>query len=327
MTLLAGDIGGTKTRLALFQTQDGRLQTLAEAEYPSADYADLDSIVVDFLRSRGDSPSAAAFGVAGPVAGRICRTTNLPWLVDAQRIEQVAGIPEAHLLNDLEATAWGLSAIPQEGLHSLQEGAPGARGNRAVIAAGTGLGQAGLFWDGHAHRPFATEGGHADFAPVSEEEFRLYRFLSKEHGHVSWERLVCGPGLVNIHRFLCADRLTPPPDWLAHEIAHADGAAAIARAADHGDAISLSTMDCFVRLYGREAGNVALKQMARGGLYIGGGIAPKILERLKTPAFLDAFLDKGRMRPLLEAMPVRVVLDDKAALYGPAMFLTARGGV
>ena len=197
---------------------------------------------------------------------------------------------------------------------------PNASGNAAVIAAGTGLGEAGLFWDGQQHHPFATEGGHVSFSPGDELEIALLRYLQQWHRHVSWERVVSGMGLLSLHEFLRSYRLTAAPQWLIEEMKNGDMAAAITNAALSGrDEICAETLDWFVRLYGAEAGNLALKVMSRGGLYLGGGIAPKILPLLQGGAFLEAFLNKGRMSPLLEAMPVKVILNDRAALLGAAL--------
>jgi glucokinase len=317
--VLSGDIGGTKTRLAIIAVEGTHLRTEREQSYPSRDYATFDELLGEFLDNL-DIPVRAAFGIAGPVQGRVAQTTNLPWRIEAEALERQFGFERCLLLNDLEATASGLAALGTDDLFTLHTGAPDASGNAAVIAAGTGLGEAGLFWDGQGYRPFATEGGHTSFSPSSETEIALLRHLQQRHGHVSWERIVSGPGLVSLHEFLCVHCKAPFPDWLQHEIRHGDAAAAIANAALSGrDELCTEALDWFVRLYGAEAGNLALKVMSRGGLYLGGGIAPKILPRLQTGAFLDAFFSKGRMRPLLEAMPVRVILNDRAALYGPAL--------
>lgn len=317
--VLSGDIGGTKTRLAIIAVAGTQLRTEREQSYPSRDYATFDELLGDFLHD-SDIPVRAAFGIAGPVQGRVAQTTNLPWRIEAEALERRFGFERCLLLNDLEATASGLAALGADDLLTLHPGAPDASGNTAVIAAGTGLGEAGLFWDGQGYRPFATEGGHTSFSPSSETEIALLRHLQQRHGHVSWERIVSGPGLVSLHEFLCDHRKASFPDWLQHEIRQGDAAAAIANAALSGrDDLCAEALDWFVRLYGAEAGNLALKVMSRGGLYLGGGIAPKILPQLQTGAFLDAFFSKGRMRPLLEAMPVRVILNDRAALYGPAL--------
>jgi len=317
--ILSGDIGGTKTRLAIISVEGTQLLNVREKNYVSRDYTDFDELLVDFLHGE-DIPVRAAFGIAGPVHGRIVQTTNLPWRIDAVALQNKFGFKQCLLLNDLEATASGLPALGANDLFTLNEGISQPDTNAAVIAAGTGLGEAGLFWDGQQYRPFATEGGHTSFSPSNDIEIALLKHLQQRHPHVSWERIVSGPGLVALHEFLCISRKTSIPDWLHHEIRQGDAAAAIANAAMTGiDELCVEALDWFVCLYGAEAGNLALKVLSRGGLYLGGGIAPKILPRLQTGAFIDAFLNKGRMRHLLEAMPVKVILNDRAALYGSAL--------
>ncbi|MBW8077534.1 MAG: glucokinase [Gallionella sp.] len=322
--ILAGDIGGTKTRLALAEVSGTQVKIQHEVSYPSRDYPQFETLLAEFL-SGVDVPVHAAFGVAGPVQGRVVQTTNLPWRIDADRLQQRFGLTSCTLLNDLEATAYGLSALRDADLLTLQTGSSDACGNAAVIAAGTGLGEAGLFWDGQRHQPFATEGGHTSFAAGNELEFALLCHLQQHHPHVSWERVVSGMGIVSVHEFLCGYRKAPIPNDLAEAMRNGDAAAVIAQAALTGrDAICVETMSCFVKLYGAEAGNLALKVMSRGGLYLGGGIAPKILPLLQTGDFLEAFRNKGRMRYLLEAMPVKVILNDRAALFGPALCAARR---
>ncbi len=317
--ILTGDIGGTKTRLAIVKVTGTQVNILNEVSYASRDYAAFEILLDDFL-SRAEIPGHAAFGIAGPIQGRVAQTTNLPWRIDADALQHRFRFAHCTLLNDLEATAYGLPALCEKDLVTLQSGAPNASGNAAVIAAGTGLGEAGLFWDGQRHQPFATEGGHASFSPGDELGIALLRHLRQQHQHVSWERVVSGMGLLSMHEFLCLYRDVAVPHWLAEEMRDGDAAAAIANAALSGrDDTCVETLNCFVRMYGAEAGNLALKVMSRGGIYLGGGIAPKILPLLQNGAFLDAFHDKGRMRPLLEAMPVQVILNDRAALFGPAL--------
>lgn len=319
--VLSGDIGGTKTRLAVITVDGTRLHTEREQTFASRDYAAFEELLGEFLLG-SDIPDRAAFGIAGPVQGRVAHTTNLPWRIDADALQNKFGFDHCTLLNDLEATAYGLPALRTEDLLTLHAGAPKAIGNTAIIAAGTGLGEAGLFWDGQRYQPFATEGGHASFSPGNDMEIALLRHLQQRHEHVSWERIVSGPGLVSLHEFLSQYRRAHLPDWLQHEMQQGDAAAAIANAAlGELDDLCVEALDWFVRLYGAEAGNLALKVMSRGGLYLGGGIAPKILPRLQSGIFLDAFFNKGRMRPLLEAMPVSVILNDRAALYGPALHI------
>ena len=322
--VLSGDIGGTKTRLAVITVQGIHLRTEREQSYVSRDYAEFDGLLGDFLQD-SDIPERAAFGIAGPVQGRVVHTTNLPWRIDADALQNKFGFGLCILLNDLEATASGLPALGAEDLLTLNTGTAHASGNAAVIAAGTGLGEAGLFWDGKQYHPFATEGGHASFSPGNDMEVALWRYLHQRHQHVSWERIVSGPGLISLYEFLLLHRHAPLPDWLQYEMKQGDAAAAIANAALSGrDELCAEALDWFVRLYGAEAGNLALKVMSRGGLYIGGGIAPKILSHLQHGGFLDAFFNKGRMSPVLEAMPVKVILNDRAALYGSALLASRR---
>jgi len=326
ISVLSGDIGGTKTRLAIVSVAGTRVMIEHEVSYPSQQYAQFDILLTEFLSDIA-VPEVAAFGIAGPVQGRVVQTTNLPWRIDADSLQRQFGFAHCELLNDLEATACGLPALGAEDLLVLQQGSEAACGNQAVIAAGTGLGEAGLYWDGLQHRPFATEGGHTSFSPANTQEFALLRHLQQQHQHVSWERVVSGMGLLSMHEFLCQYRHESVPGWLAEEMRIGDAAAAISQAALAGrDEICIETLNWFARLYGAEAGNLALKTMSRGGLYLGGGIAPKILPLLQSGVFLEAFLGKGRMRPLLEAMPVKVILNDRAALYGPALRVAAKSG-
>ncbi|MFZ1548342.1 MAG: glucokinase [Candidatus Nitrotoga sp.] len=328
---LTGDIGGTKTRLALVEVNGNHVLTHRELSYASQHYKDFETLLDEFL-SAGNTVDDAVFGIAGPVQGGVAQATNLPWRIDAAALRQRFGFLRCHLLNDLEATAYGLPALGDVDFLTLQAGSPDAQGNAAVIAAGTGLGEAGLYWDGLSHHPFASEGGHATFSPRNALEFALMNYLQQHHhqqgrGHVSWERVVSGMGLLDLYAFLLDYRHVSTPAWLAEEMSGTDTAAAISAAALAGsDAICVETMQLFVSLYGAEAGNLALKVMSRGGLYIGGGIAPKILPLLQAGGFLEAFLDKGRRRPLLAAMPVKVILNDRAALYGPALFAVQHAG-
>ena len=316
---LTGDIGGTKTRIAIVAVAGSKVQILNEVSYPSRDYASFEILLNEFL-SGNEIPGHAAFGIAGPVLGRSVHTTNLPWHIDADALQRQFGFTRCTLLNDLEATAYGLPALDETDLITLQTGATNAAGNAALIAAGTGLGEAGLFWDGRAYHPFATEGGHTSFSPNDELDIVLLNHLQQQHQHVSWERVVSGVGILSMHEFLRLYRHIDAPQWLVEKMHSGDAAAAIANAALAGlDEICVETLNWFVRLYGAEAGNLALKVMSRGGIYLGGGIAPKILPFLQNRIFIDAFLDKGRMRSLLEVMPVKVILNDRAALFGPAL--------
>jgi glucokinase len=318
--ILAGDIGGTHARLAYFQVQNGHPKLLSESVYPSREHRGLDEIVVKFVETQGVHPEAACFGVAGPVRNGRVETSNLPWIIEASRLAHDLQLRSAFLINDLEANAWGIQALGEEDLVPLNNVKGTPLGNKAVIAAGTGLGEAGMYWDGKRHQVFACEGGHADFAPRNELEIELLRYLHVRYGHVSYERIVSGPGLVNVFYFLRDTKRGEEPAWLTEEVNHGDPAAAISRAAMSGRApLAELALDLWVSLYGAEAGNLALKFLATGGVFLGGGIAPKILPKLAGPLFMQGFVSKGRLQPLLESIPVKVITNDKAALLGAAL--------
>lgn len=318
MYILTGDIGGTHTRLALGSASDGTVVVEQRKSFPSPDYPSLVDIVRNYPEAQRAGVRVAAFGVAGPVRHGVSRITNLPWEISAEAMRQQLDFDAVHLLNDLEALAWGIDTLATDELVSLQD-AGGDGGNRAVIAAGTGLGQAGLYATGHGWQPFATEGGHADFAPENEQEWLLFKHLQQRHGHVSWERVLSGPGLVTLFEFLLQLRKAPAPEWL-NDPAAVPAAQITGAALQQADALCVETLQWFVRLYGREAGNFALKMNATGGVYLGGGIAPIILSALQDGTFMEAFLDKGRMRPLLESMTVKVIVSELVALQGLTRF-------
>lgn len=326
--ILAGDIGGTNTRLALFELVDGRLRPLVTEIVPSAQHQSLDEIVARFVATQGRRIEHAGFGIAGPVKHGRSQATNLPWVVDARALARQLGIPAVSLINDLEANAYGIAALGPEDLAVLLTGEPDAQGNAAVVSAGTGLGEAGLLWDGRHHHPFASEGGHADWAPADELQIELRRFVAEEFGHVSVERVLSGPGLYNIYRFLRDAKRGEEPAWLADEIREQGAPPAISRAALAGRSeLCVRALDLFVAIYGAEAGNMALRVMATGGVYLGGGIAPKILSKLREPGFREAFRAKGRMRALMEAIPAHVVLNDQTALLGAARCTAIRAAL
>ncbi|HVP61026.1 MAG TPA: glucokinase [Myxococcaceae bacterium] len=318
--IVAGDIGGTNARLATFEVQAGRLLLTKEIVYPSRSAPDLETIVRRFVDEAHPAATAAALGVAGPVKDGRTETPNLPWVVDAGRLADILGVPKVTLLNDLKANAYGLRHLGPTDFAMLQPGAKDAVGNQAILSAGTGLGAAGLYWDGERHRPFATEGGHADFAPRNRLEADLMEHIAREKGRVSEERILSGSGLVRIYRFLRERSGQAEPPALTERFAKEDAAAVVSRCAmDDADPVCVKALDLFVSAYGAEAGNVALRMLATGGVFLGGGIAPKILPRFKRDGlFMAAFLDKGRMRTLLESIPVLVVLNDRAALWGAA---------
>ena len=319
MLILAGDIGGTSTRLAYFDTAGGALRSVVEKNFSSRESGSLEEIVSRFTAEQGLVAESACFGIAGPVRNGRVRTPNLPWNVDSAMLSEILGLPSVRLLNDLEANAYGIDLLGPDDLLVLNQGVPDPVGTIAVVSAGTGLGEALAYWDGTAHRPLSSEGGHADFAPRNELETELLLFLRAEHGRVSTERVVSGPGLCNIYRFLRDARHLPETPAVAEAMRQGDPAAAISRAALKGEcSLCGQVLDLFVSLYGAEAGNVALRVLATGGIYLGGGIAPKIIEQLKGPGFMMGFCTKGRLSPLLENIPVRVILNDRTALLGAA---------
>ena len=321
MKIIAGDIGGTSTRLAWFEVAGDALQKRAEERFPSAEYSGLEAIVRKFLENHGATCERACFGISGPIKRRRTEVTNLPWVIDAAELEAGLGIERVSLVNDLEANAYGIASLGKEDFLVLNEGSSDPAGNGAIISAGTGLGEAGLIRDGRRFRSFPSEGGHASFAPTSELEVALLVFLRQKFGHVSWERVLSGPGLVNLYTFLREQESSPEPAWLSEQMKEGDPASAITGAAlDEKCAVCVKVLDLFVRLYGAEAGNLGLKMMATGGVFVGGGIAPRIRNRLQTGEFLDAFADKGRMGELLQGMPVKVILNDKTALLGAALY-------
>ena len=320
--ILAGDIGGTTTRLALFEKNELGFKVVAEAQFKSSEHQNLAEIVRVFLRDKSHFVDRACFGVPGPVRGKIAKLQNLPWIVDTAELEFLSEHHNVGLINDLEANAYGIQELAENEFAELNRGESNATGNCAVISAGTGLGQAGIYNENGALRPFATEGGHADFAPRSEIEMELLRYLLTKFERVSVERVVSGLGLQNIYEFLRDTNRADEPNWLAEEIQEsADVGVVVSKYGLEGkSAICEQTLEIFTSLYGAEAGNLALRILATGGIYIGGGIAPKILPKLKEDIFLKSFTAKGRMRELLEKIPVRVILNENAALIGAAHF-------
>lgn len=317
--ILAGDIGGTHARLAFFDVTNSRLRLVSASVFPSREYSGLDQIVSKFVQSAHVRTDTACFGVAGPVRSGRVETSNLPWVIESKRLADELQIKRALLINDLEANAWGIPALEPTDVVSLNQVKGSPVGNQAVISAGTGLGEAGMYWDGTQHQVFACEGGHTDFAPRNQLEVDLLQYLQKRFGHVSYERVVSGPGLVNLFHFLRDTGRGTEPAWLSEEMQHADPAAAISKAALEGKCpLCEQAIDLFVTLYAAEAGNLALKLMATGGVYLGGGIAPKLLSKLAGPLFMQSFVSKGRMQSLMETMPVRVITNDQTGLLGAA---------
>jgi glucokinase len=318
--ILAGDIGGTKTVLALFSAEKGARQPVRATRFVSGEYASFEAIVESFLAGSGATPEVASFGVAGPVIGRQAKITNLPWLIRADAVGEAFGIPTVRLLNDLEAIAIAVPHLAGEDLCTLNVGHPDATGTKAVIAPGTGLGMSFLTWTGERYQAHPTEGGHASFAPATPEQVELLAYLSRRFGHVSYERVCSGGGIPNLYDYLRTSGGYEEPDWLRKALSEAVDPtpivvdAALERRAD----ICVGALDMFVRILGGVVGNMALKVLATGGLYLGGGIPPRIVPRLRQPDFLAAIAQKGRFSEMLSHIPVHVILDPKAALHGAA---------
>jgi glucokinase len=323
--ILAGDIGGTHTRIALFELNQKRLSKLLDRVYPSRDYKSLDEIISLFISNENVHVSAACFGIAGPVMHGQVSTPNLAWVVDALQLTKLLQVQSVWLINDLQAHASGVQDLEAADFVHLNTAAAG-EGNAALIAAGTGLGEAGLYWDGIRHRPFACEGGHCDFAPGNDLEVELWRYLKKKFGRVSYERILSGPGLHNVYEFLRDSGTEQEPDWLKEEIQQAaDPTVVISHVGMNAKAaICEHALDIFVNVYGAEAGNLALKLLATGGVFLSGGIAARILPRLQGPAFLQAFASKGRMQPVLEKIAVKVISNDHVGVIGAARYAAER---
>ncbi len=324
MMILAADIGGTSARLALCEQNEKGFRVVSQDKFVSAEYPGLCAILESFLSGKSGKVDRACFGVPGPVAGEIIELANLPWKIDVKALKQTLKIEQIGLINDLEANSYGLCELEDKDFAILNEGTTNPTGNAAIISAGTGLGEAGLHFETaiKIRHPFASEGGHADFAPRNEFEIELLRFLLKKFERVSVERVLSGQGLQNIYEFLKESKRFEEPAWLEEEIANGDDTAAIIskNGLERKAEICEAALRTFVSIYGAEAGNFALKMLATGGVFLGGGIAPKILSVLQEPIFIESFRAKGRMSPLLEKIPVRVVLNDKAALLGAAHF-------
>ncbi|UCC64059.1 MAG: glucokinase [Anaerolineae bacterium] len=327
--LLAGDIGGTKTNVAVYSPDAGPRAPLAEATFPSARYANLEALVCDFLGGIDLAVDWASFGVAGPVVGGRATITNLPWVIDETQLEGELGLSAVRLLNDLEAIAYAVPWLEPDDVYTLNEGQPAPGGSMAIVAPGTGLGEAYLTWDGTRYRAYASEGGHSDFAPTTPLEVELLRYLLSRFDHVSYERVCSGLGVPNIYAYLKESDYADEPAWLAEQLAAADDPTpVIANAAllrhrppldgERPCELCVATLNAFVSILGAEAGNLALKVLATGGVYLGGGIPPRILPALEQERFMEAFRRKGRMSDLLARMPVHVILNPKVALLGAA---------
>ncbi len=326
--ILAGDIGGTNTRLAYFAEEDDAIVWKLHAKYPSNQYSKFEDIVSDFINEYKVPIDHAAFGIAGVVVDGIVHATNLPWVVSSQSLSDLMHPTQVHLLNDLEANTWGLFTLGEKDYLGLNDLTKTPKGNIALISAGTGLGEAGALWTNGSFEPIASEGGHTDFAPRNDMQDSLLVYLRKQFGHVSWERVLSGNGLYNIYSFLRDTKYSDEPAWLTKEFSQVDRGAVITQNAVSGKSIACKeALDIFCEIYGSEAGNVALKLTAKGGVYLGGGIAPRIVNILKSSMFLQEFSDKGRLKEYLELIPVRVILNDNAALLGACKYAMHISGI
>jgi glucokinase len=318
--LLAGDIGGTKTRLALYSA-DGGPRPKVQVTFKSADYGSLESVVAEFLAGVGATVKRAVFGVAGPVVEGECRATNLPWIINETSVREAFGLRQAKLLNDLEATAYGVPNLSPADLALLNDASPRS-GTKVVVAPGTGLGEAVLFYRDEHYHVLPSEGGHTDFAPSNLFEIRLLRYLMGKFGHVSYERVCSGSGMPNVYAFLKKQGFAPELPEMKKALKETEDPTPIivAKAMAGECELSIATLNAFVSILGSEAGNLTLKVMATGGVYLGGGIPPKILPKLKDGTFMAAFVNKGRFAEMLAQVPVYVILNEETALFGAACY-------
>lgn len=325
--ILAGDVGGTKVHLALYGFERGELVHIRDERYAAHEFNGLQEIVLRFLaESSNPEITAACFGVPGPVRGGRLRLTNLPWVLDARELSAGLNITHLFLINDLEANGYGIPELKPDQILTLNQGDPSAVGNRALVSAGTGLGEGVLVWNGKTHVPMASEGGHCDFAARNPLEMELLTWLmGKFDGRVSFERVVSGPGLTNIYTFLRDQKHMDEPEWLRQRMETEDPNAVIGEAGEAGESeLCGKALEMFVASYGAEAGNMVLKVLATGGMYIGGGIAPKMLKTMQSGVFIQAFTDKGRLSELLVHTPLHIILESRAALIGAAAYAEAR---
>ena len=320
--LLAGDVGGTKTNVGIYSTDKGPREPLVEATFPSSKYPSLETLVSEFLAQVTLTVDCASFGVAGPVVGGQAKITNLPWVIEETQFRETLNLRSVRLLNDLEAIAYGVPLLEPGDLHTLNEGVLIPRGTLAVIAPGTGLGEAFLIWDGLHYRAHASEGGHTDFGPNSSLEIDLLRYLHEKMEHVSYERICSGQGLPNIYAYLKESGYAEEPACLAEQLAGVDDPTPVivnaALDSEKPCKLCTTTLSIFVSALGSEAGNLALKVMATGGVYLGGGIPPRIISILEDGPFMESFRNKGRFSELVSRIPVHVILNPKIALIGAA---------
>ena len=325
---LVGDIGGTKTNISILEPLAGnKFNVVYEKSFSSKDYDSLRTIVKNVVEQdikTKYSLTHACFGVAGPVKDGLCDATNLPWLVDVKKIAEVLNIKSANvfLLNDLEAAAHGIEVLSEQDVYVLNEGTPQKHGNMCLISAGTGLGESIIFWDGKRYKPSASEGGHSDFAPRNKIEINLLNYLINKYGRISYERILSGPGLLNVYNFFKDTEYKNTPDWLLDRLKKEDPSAVISEVAmSKKDECCGKALDLFISVYGAEAGNLALKSLSTTGVFVGGGIAPKIINKIKEGGFMQAFTHKGRLSVMISHIPVKIILNDKIPLLGCGNFL------
>ena len=320
--VLAADIGGTKINLALCGFKNNSPQILSSAKYHSKDYTTIEVVIKEFLAANNSlKPTAICIGAAGPVHDNKVAFTNLSWQVDGAEIARETGIKNVAIINDLEATAYGIACLDTHDFYNLQTGDKNVKGNIAIVAPGTGLGEAGMYFDGQSYHPFATEGGHTGFSPTTEIDIELLQYLQQQNKVVSCEHVVSGPGIFSIYQFLRDIKNMDEPQWLTEAFLTGDKTATISKAAIENKAkICVQTMQLFVKYLAQETTNLVLKFKATGGVYLGGGIPPKILPLLQQTTFLETFRQCDRMEELINSTPINVVLNDQAALLGAANF-------
>jgi glucokinase len=317
--VLAGDIGGTNARLAIIELSDGAARIVRGHIFPPRSAPGLAPIVQRFLVESAETPASACFGIACPIVGGECRAPNLPWTVNQRALAADIGIPDTSIINDFDAVGYGLARLGPADVVTLQQGTPAEHGTIALLGAGTGLGEGFLVWDGDGYRVHSSEGGHADFAARDAVEWRLRTTLLDEFGHVSYERILCGAGLARVYRYLAVTGFAPERSELQHEMERDDPAAVVSRHALAGDdPLSVKALDLFASVYGAQAGNLALTVLATGGVYLGGGIAPRIVTKLGDGTFIAAFRDKGRLSDLAAQIPVHVIVNPDVGLLGAA---------
>lgn len=318
--ILAGDIGGTKTNLSFYSLEAGELHPLYNTSFITRQYGSFSEVLASVDKEDLPPVDSMCLGVAGPVVGGKVEGTNFPWVLEEEKLKLDLKLPLVSLINDMEANAYGLAVLESKDFMTIKEG-EGIAGNAALISPGTGLGEAGMYWNGNTYHPFATEGGHCDFAARDELDIKFLKFLQQEFGHVSWERIISGPGIHNIYRFLKEYRSFTEPQWFTNLIEDQDPAAVISKCArEDSYALCGEVMDLFQKYLAVETAQIALKFKSTGGIYLGGGILPKIMDIFNPEKFIENFLQMNRMNPLLETMGVKVILNENSPMYGAAFY-------